>query len=140
MPPLSRLTHCTLCASTEHKAPDCPRRKLSDADAAKAAARAAAKEARAAASRAKAADKAAAKDAAKVKATMKRAAQRAALIAQRARVAQVQAVHTAVHAAFVHVGVAFHTTPANYRHSNWAMVSDLCHACGFPPGRCMCIR
>ncbi len=142
--PLSKDKNCRHCASTTHKSHLCPRVDRSPpppppppppADP-KAAARAAA---RAAASRAKAAAKAAAKDAAKVKAAMKRASQRAVLIAQRARVAQVQAVHTAVHAAFELAGVAFHTTPANYRNSNWAMVSDVCSACGHPPGGCMCI-
>ena len=137
--PLSKDKNCRYCASLTHKSDLCPRVDRPPpppppADP-KAAARAAA---RAAASRVKVAAKAAAKEAARVKACLKRAVQRAAIIAQRARVAQVQAVHTAVHAAFELAGVAFHTTPANYRNSNWAMVIDVCSACGHPPGGCMC--
>ena len=136
MPLLSRHTHCTLCASPEHKAPDCPRRELSAKDAS-AKPKSDAAIARAAAKRAAAIAKS---DAAKARAAAKREAQRAALIAQRERVAQVQAMHTAAYAALVGVGVPILTTPGNYRHSKWAMVNDLCDTCTFPPGRCMCIK
>ena len=136
--PLSKNKNCRYCASLAHKSDQCHRVDKSNAPA-KAATRAAAKEARSAASRAKFAAINAAKEAAKLKAEMKRAARRAAVIAHRARVTHVQAVHAALHAALVEVGVAIQTTPANYSHSNWAMVSDLCHSCSFPPGRCMCI-
>ena len=154
MPLLSRHTHCTLCASPEHKAPDCPRRELSAKDAsakpksdaaiARAAAKRAAAIAKSDAAKAIAAAKRAAaiakSDAAKARAAAKREAQRAALIAQRERVAQVQAMHTAAYAALVGVGVPILTTPGNYRHSTWAVVNNLCDTCNFPPGRCMCIK
>ena len=113
MPILSRETHCAIFASLEHKAPSCPRREP-DAAIAKS-------------------------DAAKARAALKRNAQRAALIAQREREAQVQAAHAAAYAALVGVGVPILTTPGNYRHSTWAVVTNLCVTCNFPPGRCMCI-
>jgi len=154
MPFLSRHTHCTLCASPEHKAPDCPRRELSakvasakpksDAAIARAAAKRAAAIAKSDAAKAIAAAKRAAaiakSDAAKARAALKRDAQRAALVAQRERVAQMQAVHAAAYADLVGVGVPILTTPGNYRHSTWAVVNNLCDTCNFPPGRCMCIR
>ena len=74
MPLLSRHTHCTLCASPEHKAPDCPRRELSAKDAS-AKPKSDAAIARAAAKRAAAIAKS---DAAKAIAAAKRAARSAA--------------------------------------------------------------
>ncbi len=134
MPPLSKSKNCRYCASFAHKSDLCPR---VDRSAAPTAAKPAPKIARAAAT---AATKAATKAANQVKAAMKRAAQHDAVTAQRAQVAQVQAVHVAVHAALVGVGVPILTTPGNYRHSNWTIVNDLCVACRFPPRRCMCIK
>ncbi len=127
MPFLSRLTHCVLCASTEHKAPNCPRREIS----AKAAARAAAKEARLAAAEAK-------KAAAKAKADAKRLAARAITIAMKALKDEEDAWNHAVYVA-LNALEPMPATAGNYRNSRWAVAVDVCVRCGRPPLGCMCI-
>jgi hypothetical protein len=130
MPVLSKLTHCVLCASPEHKAPNCPRRKLR-ADA-KAAVRSAAKEARLAAAVAK-------KAAVKAKADAKRLAARAIVMATKARKDDEDAFHNTVYNAIVSTIAPMPQTACNYKNSRWAVAVDVCVRCERGPLGCMCL-
>ena len=152
MPLLSRHTHCTLCASPEHKAPDCPRRELSAKDAsakpksdaaiARAAAKRAAAIAKSDAAKAIAAAKRAAaiakSNAAKTRAAAKREADRAIIVATKERQANEDAFHNAVYLA-LNALQPMPATAGNYRNSRWAVVADVCVRCGRPSLGCMCI-
>ena len=149
MPILSRQTNRAICASLEHKAPNCPRRELnakdasakpkSDAakfksDAAKTKSDAAktksdAGKARAAAKRAAAIAKS---DAAKARAAAKRAADRAIIMATKTYKARQDAVHYAVYVA-LSVLSPMPQTAGSYKHSRWAVVADVCVRCERPP-------
>ncbi len=142
MPRLSRDTHCTLCASPEHKAADCPRRELSakpksDAAIARAAAKRAAAVAKRAAAVAKLAAAVAKRDAAKTRAAAKRAADRAIIVATKARQANEDAYHNAVYLA-LNALQPVPATAGNYQYSRWAVVVDVCGRCGRPSLGCMC--
>ena len=130
MPIRSKLTHCILCASPEHKAPNCPRREIG-ADA-KAAVRAAAKEARLAAAVAK-------KAAVKAKADAKRLAARAVIMTTKARKADEDAWHNAVYNAILATVGPMPQTAGNYKNSRWAVAVDICVNCERGPLGCMCL-
>jgi hypothetical protein len=136
MPILSRETHCAICASLEHKAPNCPRREpdaaIAKSDAAKARDAAIAKSD---AAKARAAEK---RDAAKARAAAKRAADRAIIMATKAYKAQQDAVHNAVYVALSALS-PMPQTAGSYKHSRWAVVADVCVRCERPPKGCMCV-
>ena len=147
MPALSRYKNCVHCASLAHKSDICPRldkgtgrtaaivtkKAAPGTETSKAAVRSETKKVRDADIAAKVATSAAAKDAARIATAKTHAAQRDRSISKRKKAAQVQAVYTAAYATLVAIpGVMVKSTPGNYRHSRWAVVSTLCAACSLP--------
>jgi hypothetical protein len=123
MPILSKENNCAICASPEHKAPNCHRREpdavIAKPDTAKA--RAAAK-----------------RDAAKARAAAKRAEDRAIVTATKEYKARQDAVHNAVYEALSALA-PMPQTAGSYKHSRWAVVADVCVRCERPPKGCMCV-
>jgi cell pole-organizing protein PopZ len=78
-------------------------------------------------------------DAAKNKAAAKRSADRTARLQEKQYKDRQQMFYSAVYNSLTGVGLKIPATPANYAHSRWAVVGDVCDHCRRPRKSCMCI-